>query len=415
MRPLEDVMNVMNHVDTSRQDVMPSPDELIDRARALRPLLAERAGKTEEDRRVSADVTRMMVEAGLYRIGQPHRFGGYEYGPSVIFKLGFEIGRGCGSTGWCAIIANVNAWLASYWPLQAQLDIWGSNPDHLVTGTFVPTGKSNAADGGYLIEGRWPFASNCDNSDWLFVSALLPEVEGKPGGVGWFMVPAAELGIDQDSWRVAGMQGTGSKTLFADTPIFVPEHRAIRFSDVAQGTTPGRSIPGNVMAGFGFAAMGAVTLVAPMLGMAQGALEWFVETMRSKVKASLKPGAPASVAQTAAAQARVGEASARIDAAVTLLLADLEPLEAKIRAGEDLTVPERIRIRRDIGFAAQQASAAVNLLFEGAGAASAALDMPIQRYWRDVNAAARHASLDVQAIYSLTGQERFGLEPTGQF
>jgi 3-hydroxy-9,10-secoandrosta-1,3,5(10)-triene-9,17-dione monooxygenase len=169
------------------------------------------------------------------------------------------------------------------------------------------------------------------------------------------------------------------------------------------------------MAGFGFAAMGAVTLVAPMLGMAQGALEWFVETMRSKVKASLKPGAPASVAQTAAAQARVGEASARIDAAVTLLLADLEPLEAKIRAGEDLTVPERIRIRRDIGFAAQQASAAVNLLFEGAGAASAALDMPIQRYWRDVNAAARHASLDVQAIYSITVQERFGLEPTGQF
>jgi len=89
---------------------------------------------------VSDAVTRIMVEAGLYRLGQPKRFGGYEYGPSDLLRLGFEIGRGCGSTGWCAMIANVNAWLAAYWPLQAQQEIWGDNPDHLVTGTFVPTG-----------------------------------------------------------------------------------------------------------------------------------------------------------------------------------------------------------------------------------------------------------------------------------
>ena len=80
-----------------------------------------------------------------------------------------------------------------------------------------------------------------------------------------------------------------------------------------------------------------------------------------------------------------------------------------------LTPAERIRIRRDIGFAAQQAVHAVNLLFEGAGGSATSLDTPIQRFWRDINAAARHASLEVQAIYALYGEERFGLPPVGQF
>jgi alkylation response protein AidB-like acyl-CoA dehydrogenase len=390
-------------------------DELIERARALRPMLQERAAQTEADRRVGDETTEILVEAGLYRLGQPRRFGGYEYGPSALLRLGFELGRGCGSTGWCAMIANVNAWLASYWPVEAQQEIWGDNADHLVTGTFVPTGKCTATDGGYLVSGRWPFASNCDNSDWMFVSALLPEVEGQPPSVGWFMVPRDDLGIDQDSWHVAGMQGTGSKTLFADDPIFVPAHRVIRFADVERGTTPGRNIAGNVMAGFNFATMGAVTLVAPLLGTAQAALDWYSEAMRAKMKASLKPGAAISVAQSLQAQARAGEAQVKIDAALTLLLADLAPLEARVRAGEDLDVADRIRIRRDIGFAARAAADAVNLLFEGAGAASAALDSPIQRYWRDINAAARHASLDVHAIYAVVGQQCFGLDPKGQF
>lgn len=408
-------MNLMSPVTRPTEDDKPTIDELLERARTIRPALMERATATEADRRVSAEVTRLMVDAGLYRLSQPSRFGGYDCGPSDLLRLGFEIGRGCPSTGWCAMIANVNAWLASYWPLEAQHDIWGKNPDHLVTGTFVPTGKCEAVEGGYRVHGHWPFASNCDNSDWLFVSALLPEEENQPPSVGWFMVPRSDLGIDQDSWHVMGMQGTGSKTLFVDEPILVPMHRVIRFSDVEKGTTPGRNLPDNIMARFNFATMGAVTLVAPLLGGAQAALDWYSEAMRAKTKASLKPGAPMSVAQSPQAQARAGEAQVKIDAAMTLLLADLTPLEARIRAGEDLQTSDRIRIRRDIGFAAQVATDAVSLLFEGAGATSAALDMPIQRYWRDIHAAARHASLDTQAIYALVGQQCFGLEPRGQF
>lgn len=402
-------MTVMTRIEGATD--MPSIDELVGRARALRPLLAERATETERDRRISEETTTLLRDAGLLRMGQPKRFGGYAMPPSAMLKVGFEIGRACGSTSWCTSIANVNAWLASYWPLSAQTAIWGEAPNNLVTGTFVPTGSCTAVEGGYDIHGRWPFASNCDNSAWLFVSAPLPEGQD----IGWFMVPRGALRIDQDSWHVAGMQGTGSKTLIADGPVFVPAERMIRFGDVVGGTVPGRSITDNAMASHGFTTLGAVTLVAPLLGMAQGALDWFVEAMKTKIKTSLKPGAPMSVAQGADAQQRVGAASAAIDSAMALLLADLMPFEAQIAAGEMPSDGDRIRIRRDIAFAARQAADAVNLLFEGAGAASAALDSPIQRYWRDINAAARHASLDVSAIYAMVGQQRFGLQPKGAF
>jgi alkylation response protein AidB-like acyl-CoA dehydrogenase len=408
-------MTLIASVEPAEQSSLPLLDELLQRARMLRPLIAERARQAEIDGRVSEEMTRMLVDAGLYRLTQPKRYGGYELGPSALLKLGFEIGQSCGSTGWCAMIANVNAWLASYWPIEAQTQIWGARADNLVTGTFVPTGKCEATDGGYLVSGRWPFASNCDNSNWMFVSALLPDQGGQPQGVGWFMVPRDALSIDADSWQVTGMQGTGSKTLYVDAPIFVPENRVVKFSDVVHGTTPGHAILGNSMAGFWFATWGAVTLVAPLLGMAQGALDWFATTMQSKVRSSLKPGAPVTAAQSPFTQMRVGEASAKIDAAMALLLSDLGPLEAKVRAGEILNIEERIRIRRDIGFAARQATETINLLFEGAGATSAALDAPIQRYWRDINAAARHASLDVQSIYAMVGQHRFGIQPIGPF
>jgi resorcinol 4-hydroxylase (FADH2) len=41
---------------------------LLDAAAALRPLVAKRARQTEQDRRVSSEVTNLLKDAGLYRV-----------------------------------------------------------------------------------------------------------------------------------------------------------------------------------------------------------------------------------------------------------------------------------------------------------------------------------------------------------
>ena len=387
----------------------PPLDELIARARALRPLLAEHAAETEANRRVSAEVIAKLADQGLLALCKPARFGGYEYGPSAMVRLGYELGQACGSTAWCANLANCNAWFASYWPLEAQEELWGDDPGQLLAAPLAPTGKAEPTALGYHVWGRWPYASNCENSGWAIISAILPDDGHSPSGAAWFLTPMSTLKIDQGTWHMAGMQGTGSKTLYSDEPIFVPRHRMVPVSDVIDVATPGRTIEGNTPARFGYSTFGATALIGPMLGMARGALDSFVTTAKSKIR----PNSTNTMAHNPFAQARAGGASAAIDAALRLLLTDAEAAEQGILAGRTLDTSKRIRIRRDIAFAARTATDAVNDLFAGAGSSSAELERPIQRFWRDVNAAAGHVSLDAEAVMSMTGRHLFGLPPAG--
>lgn len=388
----------------------PPIDVLVHRAADLRPVIAERAARTEADRRVSSETMSLLADNGLLTMCKPARFGGYEYGPSAMIKIGYELGQACGSTAWCAALSNCNSWFGSYWSLQAQQEVWADdNVDNLIAAPLAPTGKCEPVDGGYNLWGRWPFASNCDNSQWAIISAVIPESGAGPSGPGWFLTPMSTLRIDQDSWHMAGMQGTGSKVLYADEPVFVPAHRLVRLSDVVALTTPGRDIDANVMSRFGWTTFGAAALIGPILGMARGALEWFVDNMRSKVR----PGAASSAADNAFVQERAGRSAAALDAVLGLVLDDVEEAETAIFAGERLEQSQRVRIRRDFGFASQQAVEVVNYLYGAAGASAAEVNRPIQRFWRDVNAAAGHVSLDSPSILAMTGQLMFGLTPTG--
>ena len=392
----------------------PTPSELVTRAAGFRPVLAGSAAATEANRRVSGEIMSALNDAGLLQIMKPRNFGGWEYGPTAMLRVGIELGRGCGSTAWCAMIANCDAWFGSYWPLTAQQAVWGEGSGNLIAATAAPGGKAERVDGGYVVAGRWPFASNCENSQWCSVAAILPAEGDRPTGLGWFLTPLETLEIDQDSWRMAGLSGTGSKTLHTREPVFVADDRMIRFSDIQAVSPPGVALPNNPMARFGFTTFGATALVAPLLGMARGALDWFIETLPTKQRIGSPPGS-GSAAENPFAQERAGRASALIDGALALLFRDLGEAEAQIFAGGPLEEEDRIRIRRNFAFAAGSAVEAVNILFEASGASAASLDTPIQRFWRDVNAGAHHVSLDTQAIYAMAGQKLFGLPPKGAF
>ncbi|MBN9085120.1 MAG: acyl-CoA dehydrogenase family protein [Rhizobiales bacterium] len=399
-------------MDRDRQSsAKPKMEEIIASASSFIPLLRQNARRTEEERRPPSDMMQQLGRAGLLKLCRPARFGGYEYEPSALLRLGFELGQGCGSTAWCASIANCNSWFLSYWPLQAQSDVWGENPDALVAGTVIPTGKCEAVEGGYKISGRWPFASNCENSNWHFVSAMLPDNQG----TGWFLAPARDFDIDQASWRVSGLQGTGSKTVYADNPFFVPTHRVIRFDDIADGSVPGAAIDDCLLPRFVFSTFGACALVGPLLGMAQGALKWFVEQMAAKQRATMRQGVSLNAAQNPFVQERAGAASAEIDAGMTFVLSEIERLETILRSGTLLSVEQRMSARRAIGFAAKQAVTAVDILMAGAGASSMDVEVPMQRHWRDIHAAAGHISLDTRSISMLVGQTLFGMTPMGPY
>ena len=82
----------------AKGSVKPSMDELMARARAIGALAREHALETEQNRQVSAELIGKMREAELFRIMQPARFGGFEFGYDVFVDLVAAVATGDGST-----------------------------------------------------------------------------------------------------------------------------------------------------------------------------------------------------------------------------------------------------------------------------------------------------------------------------
>jgi 3-hydroxy-9,10-secoandrosta-1,3,5(10)-triene-9,17-dione monooxygenase len=343
---------------------------------------------------------------------QPKRFGGYEYGPAELAQVGFELGRACGSTGWCGTLAVCFGWMTAFFPLEAQQEVW-DDTDNLLAVSYLPTPKVEVVDGGIKITGTWPWASGVDSATWLILSAAIPNKEGPPN-VAWCLVPVKDVVVDHDSWNVAGLQGTGSKTLHITEPVFVPRHRILPLGAIFTGKMPGLDIPDNGQARFGYPTFGPTALVAPIVGMAQGALDAFTETARD-AKRMARPGVFEKVAEQPLIQSLIGRSAAHIDAARTLMVTSLREGQDIVLAGGAPDIELRVRIRRNHGFAGRTSAEVVNEIFNKSGAAAADEKSRVQRFWRDANTAATHASIDWDTLSALYGTQRLGLQPQGIF
>ena len=64
------------------------------------PILAKRAALAEQNRSIPAETIADFKQAGLFRVIQPKRYGGYELDPGVFFDIQMTLAEGCMSSGW---------------------------------------------------------------------------------------------------------------------------------------------------------------------------------------------------------------------------------------------------------------------------------------------------------------------------
>jgi resorcinol 4-hydroxylase (FADH2) len=393
----------------------PPLSRLVSAAEELVPLLRQKAAATEQARRVSEEVTDLFRAAGFFRLMQPARFGGYEYGFTAFTDIISELGRGCTSSAWGCSLGAVHQWVLGTFPAQAQDDVWGPNPDAILCGSYAPVAMAESVEGGYLVKGNWKFASNVDNSQWALLGVQFPpEEKGRPPSAGFLLAPRSDWSIE-DNWFVAGQAGTGSKSVVIEKATFVPAHRRLTFAEASSNAPPGTAVNTNPIYRIPFLSAVPVCLVSPLLGTAQGAVDAFVELCGTRLTRGAVAGAGNHLSQFFPVQSRLAEASASVDAARLLLDRDTAEVERIAARGEVISVETRIRNRRDHAFAARLSHGAVEALFASVGGAGLALDQPIQRMWRDANAIARHISLNWDAVSSMVGQHMLGLEPKGQY
>src|SRR5437588_132011 len=381
---------------------------------AMTPEIRALAEETERTRNLSPHIVDKIREAELLRTCRPRMFGGFEYDGEVALKIALTISAACASTGWTVNGAVSNGYSLAHWPIEAQRELWEGDADPFTFACFAPTGTAIPVEGGYRLSGQWSFASGCDLAQWGKLGAMItPPGKEPPYEGAFFLLPEGDYEI-VDNWFVCGLAGTGSKDIIVKG-AFVPEHRVVRFADTRAGTSPGARHHDNPIYRLPLLMVGASMLASTAIGAAKGALDAFIDSTTGRKTRGALAGGNLRMAEFATVQLRVAEAAASVEAAELILLSDMRNALQQLRAGQEITVADRIRTRRNQAYVTKLALQAAEELNAATGGWGLHLSNPVQRAWRDANAVARHVSLNWDAVGTMYGQHVFGLEPKGQY
>jgi len=379
-------------------------DEAVARARDLAAGLVDRRAETETIRRVPDATMEEFVASGLMRLNQAERWGGPELGTAAITEVIAEVAKGDASAGWVFGLIASHFWLVCLFPPELQDEMWGSDPNVMMSSSFVATeGSAERVEGGYRVRGRWPFSSGSDHCTWAMVGFALP-----PAGpdqfpqLVWGVMPRSDYTV-ADDWRTVGMRGTGSNTLVVED-AFIPDHRCIDPWQVAGGTAPGTAINPAPLFRLPFGPALAFYLSAPALGAAEATFEDWVGYMATKRQVFTG----AEVGKQATTLIRAGELSAQLAAARLLMMDTPRAIDEAIAVGP-LEQELRVRAGRNATYAVRQCVEVVERCMQFSGGNGLFETHPVQRGWRDVHGVAAHVGFGVDSAYGTYGNLLLGV------
>lgn len=370
---------------TQRKNVtnLVTPEVLVQRARDLAPVLAQRAEAANAARMLPAETIADMQAAGFFEVLKPKKYGGYEMDPQVFYDIQMALAEGCMSTAWVYGVVGVHNWQIALFDPKAAEDVWGGG-DHsvLIASTYMPKGNVKKVEGGFMFSGRWGFSSGIDHCDWVFLGGLIFE-PGAPPEYRTFLLPKKDYEV-VDTWHTMGLKATGSKDIVVKE-VFVPEYRTHKASDGFMGTNPGRDeFTANLYKlPFGQIFVRAVSTAA--IGGLQGALNCF------KDFGSAHTGnMGAKTAEQVPAQMAVADTSVAIDEMKLTLKRNFESLLDGIRLNKPVGLNDRLMYRYQAALVVERSAQRAYQLHSACGGRGIFLDFPLVRFLMDILTARAH-------------------------
>jgi 3-hydroxy-9,10-secoandrosta-1,3,5(10)-triene-9,17-dione monooxygenase len=381
---------------------------LLARAREMVPLLAERAAHAEQQRSIPTETIADFKQAGLFRVIQPKRYGGYELDPGVFFDIQMTLAEGCMSSGWVYGVVAVHNWQLALFDPRAQEDVWANDSSVLIASSYMPRGQVERVDGGFQFSGRWGFSSGVDHANWLFLGGIVSSKNGAPD-YRTFLVPRSDIRIN-DNWHTVGLKGTGSKEVVIDG-AFVPEYRTHRAIDGFAGTSPGLNVNQAPLYRLPFGQIFVRAVSTASIGALQGALSAFSEYGSKRV--SINDQGRTAEDPTAALAA--ADAALAIDDMKLGLHRNFAAMMATLRRGESLDVNDRIHYRYQSAAVAGRCAEHIDRLFHSCGGQGIYTDNPIGRFFVDIHAARMHYANNPDKFGRNYGGVLLGLDNTDFF
>jgi 3-hydroxy-9,10-secoandrosta-1,3,5(10)-triene-9,17-dione monooxygenase len=375
-------------------------EEIMRRVAAISPQLRRHARACDAARQVVPESIAAMTQAGMFRISQPARVGGYELSLRTLADAVTALSQACPSSGWVLMVAGAHHWCMGSFPEAGQDEVFGGR-DVIVAGTLSWQGSAVPVDGGYRIDGRWQFGSGVDHAQWVMLGCGDPDTHAPRVHV---VARREEIEVD-DTWHVMGLRGTGSKDVVA-RGVFVPERRAIDTRMLFRGESPYSANHRTNLYRLSAEAVLSLSVTTALLGSARFALAEFIA--RTRERRVILTGA--SKAEHGPTQVRIAEAAAEIQCADLLIHDALGEFDRLVKSGGRPDLEHRTRVKWQAAYAAELCRRAVTRMFAGSGAHSVYDASPLQAAFRNVQVGAQHASIDFDASAEQYSRLRLGVK-----
>ena len=398
----------MSSTVSERSVPVPEPeltrDAMIERAIALRPRLLAEQDETERRSVHSEAIHEEFRKAGFYRCLQPRRFGGYEFDLKTYFRIAIELARGDPSVSWCLIVGSGHAlMLGSYFSEEAQAEGFGPDGNFSAPSVAAPTGTATPVDGGWLVKGKWGYASGAPYATHFMPSVLIAEnPAGKPRA-GIALVPRSQWKMLDDWGAILGMRGSGSNSIVIEGAR-VPRSHVIPLDmlnvDIAHGT-PGSRLHGNPMYAGRCLSFFHAELVAILVGLGYATIDEYEKIIRTKT--TLYPPIVPRY-QHHDYQRYLGLALGMMNAAKRLVLnagdVYMEYCRRGFEGGAPFTMEEDLELFASLEHGGRLAWEAIEMMFRTSSSSGAKDGERMQRYYRDASIYRGHLS----AQYDIAAQ-----------
>jgi len=376
-------------VSKTRRELLSSVEDIADTLTAQAPI-------DEAHNTLSPKSVKILEDAGMFRLKLPAELGGAEADPTTQMLVLEALAYASSAASWCAMVGSTSVGLpGAFLPDTAIAEMFPSG--HIPLGAVVamPIGKTEIVDGGYLLSGRWPFASGVRHSEWIGAGAIVVRDATPERRMMVFPTASVEL---HDNWQVAGLKGTGSCDFSVDG-LFVQEAFTWNLLDGVQN----RGGPVYQIGHPGFVANEHAGFA---LGVARRALDAFTE--REAAKKRGYTGKLSSLSARPAVQRMLGAGDLKLRAARSLAIELNDAAYQAVVEGGRPSTRLQGELRAIASYCTEVALEVVTDTFRYSGGGAIYQQNILQQCLRDMNVAAQHLMVS-EIAYENLGQMMLGV------
>lgn len=383
---------------------------LLDAVQSVAPVVREYADESERIAKLADPVVAAMKANRLFRGLSPRALGGFEVDAVGWYKAVEAAARIDGSFGWTMFI-NGSSGLGGQTASEAEAERIAADPDAVGAGSVFPFGKAVVTEGGYIVNGRWTYASGIRLAKTVFGFAQVYDgdtprmlMPGVPAlGTMTTLVENVEI---LPTWDVSGLSGTGSND-FIMKDVFVPHADAAVFGVPAEKNRyyqgPLYRLP--------FMTLFSLPMGAVALGIAQHAIDAALELANKKVPAGT---AATPLRERPLFHMQLAEAQALVESARAWLHQQVGEQYRLAEAGQSPDLAQRNLTQLAASNATRSSRLAVELMYLAGGGSANFKSSPLQRCLRDIHAITQHAGTS-PATWEASGAISAGMPPQSPF